>query len=65
MQKVIIISGLAISLIGILYSYLRKLPFGQLPGYIFYKSDNFSFVFPAVTSIITSITLTIILNFFR
>ena len=65
MQKAIIITGLAIVLIGILYPYLRKLPFGQLPGDILYKSDNFSFVFPVVTCIIISIILTIILNLFR
>ena len=65
MQKVIILIGLAIVVIGVLYPYLRKLPFGQLPGDIFYKSDNFSFVFPVVTCIIISIILTVILNLFR
>jgi len=64
-QKAIIIIGLAIVLIGVLYPYLRKLPFGQLPGDIFYKSDNFSFVFPIVTCIIISIILTVIWNLFR
>lgn len=65
MQKVIILIGLAIVIIGVLYPYLRKLPFGQLPGDIFYKSENFSFVFPIVTCIIISIILTVILNLFR
>ena len=65
MQNVIILIGLAIVLIGVLYPYLRKLPFGQLPGDIFYKSDNFSFVFPIVTCIIISIILTVIWNLFR
>ncbi len=65
MQKVIILIGLAIVVIGVLYPYLRKLPFGQLPGDIFYKSDNFSFVFPIVTCIIISIILTVIWNLFR
>ncbi len=65
MQKAIIIIGLAIVLIGVLYPYIRKLPFGQLPGDIFYKSDNFSFVFPIVTCIIISIILTVIWNLFR
>ncbi len=65
MQKAIIIIGLAIVLIGVLYPYLRKFPFGQLPGDIFYKSDNLSFVFPIVTCIIISIILTVIWNLFR
>jgi len=65
MQKAIILIGLAIVLIGVLYPYLRKLPFEQLPGDIFYKSDNFSFIFPIVTCIIISIILTIIWNLFR
>lgn len=65
MQKAIIILGIVIVLIGILYPYLGKLPFGRLPGDIFYQSDNVSFVFPIVTCIVISIILTIIFNLFR
>ena len=65
MQKTIILIGLAIVLIGLAYPVLKKLPFGKLPGDIFYQSENFSFVFPIVTCIILSIILTLILNWLK
>lgn len=65
MQKALIIIGLVIVVVGVLYPYLRKLPFGQLPGDIFYKSDGFTFVFPIVTCIVISIIVTILFNLFR
>ena len=65
MQKIIILIGLAILLIGLAYPVLKKLPFGKLPGDIFYQSENFSLAFPIVTCIVLSIILTVVLNLFR
>ncbi|MEE2667299.1 MAG: DUF2905 family protein [Pseudomonadota bacterium] len=65
MQKILIISGLIIFVIGILYSFFQKIPLGRLPGDIFYQSDKFSIIFPIITCLIISIILTILLNFFR
>ena len=60
MQKLLIIIGLVVFIIGLLYPYLKKLPIGRLPGDIFINSDKFSFAFPIATCIIISIVLSII-----
>ena len=65
MQKAIVLVGLTIFLAGLAYPALRKIPFGKLPGDIFYQSENLSFAFPIVTCIILSVILTIVLNLFR
>ena len=65
MQKILIILGVVILVIGIIYPYIKKIGFGQLPGDIIFKSENSTFFFPIVTCIILSIVLTIIFNLFR
>ena len=65
MQKTIILVGLAIVLVGVAYPILKKLPFGRLPGDIFFQSGNLSFVFPIATCIVISVILTIVLNWIR
>ena len=65
MQKMLIILGIIILAVGILYPYIKKIGFGQLPGDIIFKSENSTFFFPIVTCIILSIVLTIIFNLFR
>ncbi len=65
MQKLLIILGIVILLIGLLYPYIKKLGLGQLPGDIMFKSGNSTFFFPIVTCIILSIVLTIIFNLFK
>ena len=65
MQKILIIVGIIILALGLLYTYLKKIGLGQLPGDIIYKSDNSTFFFPIVTCIIISIVLTVIFNLFK
>ena len=65
MQKILIILGTIILIIGILYPYIKKLGFGQLPGDMIFKSGNSTFFFPIVTCIIISLILTIIINLFK
>ena len=65
MQKILIILGIIILIIGLLYPYIKKLGFGQLPGDMIFKSGNSSFFFPIVTCIIISLILTIIINLFK
>lgn len=64
--KTLIIIGAVIMAAGAVYIILGKagINLGRLPGDINIKKDNFSFHFPIVTSIIISIVLTVILNFF-
>ena len=65
MQKLIIILGIVILIIGLLYPYIKKLGLGQLPGDIMFKSGNSTFFFPIVTCIFISVVLTIIFNLFK
>ena len=65
MQKILIIIGIIILVVGLLYPYIKKLGLGQLPGDIVYKSENSTFFFPIITCIIISVVLTIIFNLFK
>lgn len=65
MQKLLIILGIVILVIGLLYPYIKKLGLGQLPGDIMFKSGNSTFFFPIVTCVIISFVLTIIFNLFK
>ena len=65
MQKILIISGIILLLIGLLYPYIKKLGLGQLPGDILFKTGNSTFFFPVITCLIISIILTIIFNLFK
>ena len=62
MAKLLIIVGLVVAGIGLLM--MLGLPLGKLPGDLSYRRGNFSFHFPLATSIIVSIILTLLLNFF-
>ena len=65
MQKLLIILGIVILVIGLLYPYIKKLGLGQLPGDIMFKSGNSTFFFSIVTCVIISFVLTIIFNLFK
>ena len=65
MQKILIILGIVILVIGLLYPYIKKLDLGQLPGDVIFKSGKSTFIFPIVTCIIISVVLTIIFNLFK
>ena len=65
MQKILIILGIVILVIGLLYPYIKKIGLGQMPGDVIFKSGNSTFLFPVVTCIIISVVLTIIFNLFK
>ena len=65
MQKILIIIGIILLIIGLLYPYIKKLGLGQLPGDILIKTGNSTFFFPVMTCLIISIILTIIFNLFK
>ena len=65
MQKILIIIGIILLLIGLLFPYIKKLGLGQLPGDILFKTGNSTFFFPVITCLIISIILTIIFNLFK
>ena len=65
MQKILIIIGIILLIVGLLYPYIKKLGLGQLPGDILFKTGNFTFFFPVMTCLIISIILIIMFNLFK
>lgn len=65
MQKLLIAAGLLLVLVGLAWPWLRKLPFGRLPGDISIERENFAFHFPLTTMIIVSVVITLLLWFLR
>ena len=55
MQKILIIIGTNLVIIGLLYPYIKKLGLGQLPGDISFKTGYSTFFFPEMTCLIISI----------
>ncbi len=65
MQRLLILAGLLILAAGLAWPWLKRLPFGRLPGDIHIVREGFSFHFPIVTCIAVSIVITLILWIFR
>ncbi|MGA7978619.1 MAG: DUF2905 domain-containing protein [Chromatiaceae bacterium] len=65
MQRTLILVGIAVILVGVLWPWLGKLPFGRLPGDIVVQRDNFRLFFPITTMVVISIVLTLILWLFK
>jgi hypothetical protein len=64
-QRLLIILGGVLLLLGLLWPWIMKSGLGRLPGDIVIQRENFRFYFPLTTSIIVSIVLTIIFWLFR
>jgi hypothetical protein len=65
MQRLLIILGLAILVVGLFWPWLSKLPLGRLPGDFMIRRDGFSFYFPLATGLLVSLVLTLLLWLFR
>ena len=64
-QKLLIIIGLLLILIGLLYPLFKDIGLGRLPGDIVIKKENSSFYFPIVTCIVVSVVISLILIFLK
>ncbi|MFD1413990.1 DUF2905 domain-containing protein [Oceanobacillus jeddahense] len=56
MGKILIIAGIVLIVIGLLWSFI-----GRLPGDFSFQKGNMTFHFPLMTSILVSVILTLIL----
>ena len=65
MQRALIVIGLAIVVLGLLWPWLARLPFGRLPGDIHVQRDGFDFYFPLTTGIVISLVISLLLWLFR
>jgi hypothetical protein len=60
MNRLLIILGVAIALIGVLWPWLRRLPLFRLPGDIVIDRPGFKFFFPITTMILISVVISLI-----
>ena len=65
MQKLLIIIGVLIVLLGIVWPYLSKLGFGRLPGDILFKRDHVTIYIPLMSCLIASLVISLILWLFH
>lgn len=65
MQRILIVIGIAILILGLIWPWMSKIGLGRLPGDIIIKRENFHFYFPIVTSLLLSILVSVILWFLR
>jgi hypothetical protein len=61
--KLLMIAGAGLFVLGLLFFFGSRIPwFGNLPGDIVVKRDNFTLYAPIGTMILLSILLTVVLN---
>ena len=65
MHRLLIAAGLLIAVVGLLWPWLSKLPFGRLPGDIVVDRPGFRFFAPFTTMIVVSIVISVILWLLR
>ena len=65
MQRVLIVAGLTILVIGLLWPWLSKLPLGRLPGDILVEREGFRFYLPLTTGILLSLIVSLVIWLFR
>ena len=65
MQRLLIIFGVALIVVGIAWPWLARLGLGRLPGDIHVEREGFSFHFPIVTCLVISVVLSLLLWLFR
>jgi len=65
MQRLLIVVGSLIVVVGLLWPWLSRLPFGRLPGDFHIEREGFSFYFPLTSGLIVSIAISLILWLLR
>lgn len=65
MQRVLVVLGVVLVVIGLLWPWLARLPFGRLPGDIHIERDGFDFYFPITTGLLISALISLLLWIFR
>ena len=62
--RFLIIAGVVVVGVGMLFMVADKVPIGRLPGDLHFGSGRFKIYIPIATSVLLSVLITIILNFF-
>jgi hypothetical protein len=65
MQRLLIVAGAVLLVVGLAWPWLSKLPFGRLPGDLRIEREGFSFFFPLATGLVISAVVSLILWWLR
>lgn len=65
MQKLLIITGVTILLVGLLWPWVSRLPLGRLPGDVVIDKPGFTLYVPITTMIVVSLVLSLLFWIFR
>lgn len=65
MQRVLIVLGVVLLVVGLTWPWLAKLPFGRLPGDIHIHRDDFDFYFPITSGLLLSVLISLLIWLFR
>ena len=65
MQRVLIILGIVLLVVGLSWPWLQKIGLFRLPGDIVIERENFRFYFPITSMIILSLVFSLLLWLFR
>jgi hypothetical protein len=65
MQRILIVAGAVLLVLGLAWPWLSKLPLGRLPGDLRIERDGFSFFFPLTTGLLISIVISLVLWWLR
>lgn len=61
MQRLVIVIGAVVLLVGLAWPWLSRLGLGNLPGDLHIERDGFVFYFPITTCLVVSIALSLII----
>ncbi len=65
MNRLLIMLGAALILVGVLWPLLKRLHLFQLPGDIVIDRPGFKFFFPITSMLLVSVVLSVVLWIFR
>jgi hypothetical protein len=64
-QRTLVTIGLVLLVIGLLWPWLGKLPFGRLPGDIVVEREQFRLYVPITSMVLLSLLLSLLFWLFR
>ena len=65
MQRILIIIGAGLLLVGLLWPWLSRLGLGRLPGDVRIETENGFFYFPITTCVVISVVISLVIWFIR
>ncbi|HEA66836.1 MAG TPA: DUF2905 domain-containing protein [Desulfobacterales bacterium] len=65
MQKILIIVGILLVIVGLLWPLLTEIPLGRLPGDIIVNRPTVKIFIPITTMVLVSIIISVLLWLFR